>query len=121
MKPEAKVKKAIKAWLHERGIWSAGTTAAAPRRGFMYMPQNVGLGVNGLPDFIGSFFLPAGGVQPFGIEAKAPGGKPTELQKERHAEMRAAGWLVLVADSVSALAELESYLGREIPGTGRTA
>jgi hypothetical protein len=121
--PESAVKKAIKAWLDARGFWRAG--AARPKvdlAGWYYMPQNVGFGTNGVPDFVGSGIrVPGYRPFPWAIEAKAPGGKPTELQKERHAEMRAAGWLVLVADSVSALAELESYFGREIPGTGSPA
>lgn len=108
--PEGKVKKAIKEWLDERGFWRAGAErpATADVQGWYFMPVNNGMGVSGIPDFIGSglrYLMPF----PFAIEAKAPGGKPTELQLERHAEMKAAGWLVLVVDDVSELAHLERY------------
>jgi hypothetical protein len=120
MTPEGRVKKAIKAWLDARGFWRAGADEPPEVRGWYYLPQNMGLGSNGTPDFMGIIKHSPFGI-PFFIEAKAPGGKPTELQKDRHREIRAAGGIGLVADGVSALAELESYLGREIPGTGRPA
>lgn len=107
--PESKVKAAIKRWLDDRGYWRAG--AARPPigvQGWYYMPQNMGMGVSGIPDFVGSGLrccIPF----PFAIEAKVPGGRPTPIQLERHAEMRDAGWLVLVVDDVNQLAELERY------------
>lgn len=113
MTPEAKVKAAIKKWLAAHGFWAAAGKQPAVVRGWYYMPVNNGMGVSGIPDFIGSLVYDAhlGAVVPFAIEAKAPGEGPTERQKDRHVEMRAAGWLVLVADDVSKLAELEAYLG----------
>lgn len=118
--PEGKVKADIKAWLKAHGFWPAGGHRPdGDLRGWYYMPQNNGLGVSGIPDFVGNVIrrivrsghvTPAWSPAPFAIEAKAPGGKPTELQLERHAEMRAAGWLVLVVDDVSQLAELERYM-----------
>jgi len=109
MTPEGRVKKAIKQWLDARGYWRAGD--ARPKdgvRGWYYMPQNMGMGVSGIPDFVGSG-LRGGQPFPWAIEAKAPGGKPTPQQVDRHNEMRAAGWLVLVVDDVSQLAALETY------------
>lgn len=44
------------------------------------------------------------------VEFKATGKKPTPLQLEEHAEMRAAGLAVSVIDSVEAFASLLSYL-----------
>lgn len=119
--PEGRVKDDIKAWLKDHGFWAAG--GPEPKwperttRGWYYMPQNMGMGVNGIPDFMGSFLAQAGYPdapetvwRPFGIEAKAPGGKPTQIQLDRHAEMRATGWLVFVVDDVSQLADLQRYM-----------
>jgi hypothetical protein len=118
--PEGKVKTDIKKWLDDRQFWRAGTARPeAGVRGWYYMPQNMGMGVSGIPDFVGSvtrrieragYASPAWSPAPFAIEAKAPGKHPTPIQLDRHAEMRAAGWLVLVVDDVSQLAELERYM-----------
>lgn len=111
--PEGKVKDAIKAWLDARGFWRAGDDAPSELRGWYYMPQNMGMGTNGIPDFVGSGIrVPGHTPFPFAIEAKAPRKTATAIQLERHAEMKAAGWLVLVVDDVSQLAPLENYLGR---------
>lgn len=111
MTPEGKVKAAIKKRLDSLGLWRAGAPRPATVRGFYYMPANNGMGVSGIPDFVGSIIDRDGVSMPFGIEAKAPGGTPTAIQLDRHAEMREGGFLVLVADDVSALAELEDHLG----------
>lgn len=112
MTPEGKVKKAIRERLAQLGFQRAGDEkkVLAPR-GWYYMPQNMGMGVSGIPDFVGSYVDWAHQPRPFGIEAKARGEKPTALQQERHVEMRAAGWFVLVVDDVSKLSELEVLLG----------
>jgi hypothetical protein len=64
------------------------------------MPVSNGMGVAGVPDFIccweGAFFS---------IEAKAPGGKPTENQLRRHEEIRAAQGIVLIINDVAQLKE----------------
>ena len=90
--PEGRVKTAIKRWLVDRGIW-------------YFMPVSNGMGSMGIPDFICCW---NGGF--LGIEAKAPGEKPTERQLDRHIEMRSANGVVIVADSVSCMKELEPYL-----------
>lgn len=109
--PEGKVKADIKKWLEAHGFWAAG--AERPEMdlaGWYYMPQNMGMGVNGIPDFVGSGIRkPSYTPFPWAVEAKAPGKAPTQIQLERHAEMRDAGWLVLVVDDVSQLAPLERY------------
>jgi hypothetical protein len=121
MTPEGRVKKDIKAWLDARGFWRAGNERRPPDvRGWYYMPVPMGMGVSGIPDFMGVVRRKLGAV-PFSIEAKAPGNKPTPQQSDRHMEIRAAGGFVLVIDDVSQLAEWESYFGREIPGTGSPA
>lgn len=65
MTPESKVKVAIKKILVEYGIWH-------------FMPQPGPYQIAGVPDFLG--ILPWDG-RFLGIEAKAPGGRPTENQK----------------------------------------
>ncbi len=54
------------------------------------------MGVKGWPDYM--FLGPAGLI--FFIEFKAPGGKCTELQLERHARLRKLGFNVYVCDNV---------------------
>lgn len=52
-------------------------------------------GTSGWPDY--EFLIPGGRV--FHIEFKAPGGTCSELQLQRHAELRAIGHEVFVADA----------------------
>lgn len=93
--PEAKVKAAIRAWLRERGIYSA-------------MPIGSGYGSSGTPDFLccwrGRFLA---------IEAKAPGKRSntTHLQDRQLAAIRAAGGIALVVDDIKQLDELEADHG----------
>jgi hypothetical protein len=71
--PEAKVKAKIKAILKEEKIYYA-------------MPIGTGFGNSGVPDFlccVNGLFL--------GIEAKANGGKPTELQKKNLKDIELCG------------------------------
>ena len=112
MTPEGKVKKDLKSELESYGFWFAGRPEPAHVTGWAYMPVNNGMGVSGIPDIVGvhkrtitpsMVGLTLG--QAFTIEAKAPKGKPTEIQLDRHAEIRRAGGIVLVCDSVSTLRE----------------
>jgi len=71
--PEAKVKTKIKAVLKEEGVYYA-------------MPIGTGWGNSGVPDFlccVNGRFL--------GIEAKANGNKPTELQKKNLMDIELSG------------------------------
>lgn len=52
-------------------------------------------GNNGVPDRI--VFLPGGRV--VFVELKAPGKKPTQLQKYQHERLRSLGQLVVIIDS----------------------
>ena len=73
MTPEAKVKTKIKAVLKEEGVYYA-------------MPIGTGWGNSGVPDFlccVNGRFL--------GIEAKANGNKPTELQKKNLMDIELSG------------------------------
>lgn len=100
--PEGKVKDAIKKYLIAKGVWFAGKPPPPVVTGWMYMPVPAPLGVMGIPDFCGLYL-----GRPLYIEAKRPGGKPTEVQNERHKEIRLAGGLVFVITSVE---ELEQAL-----------
>lgn len=93
--PEGKVKKAIKKWLIAKGVWFAGQPAPAVVTGWMHMPVAAPLGVHGIPDFCGIYKF-----KPLYIEAKAPGKQPTDNQLARHKEIRTAGGIVIVADSL---------------------
>jgi len=79
--PEGKVKEDIKKVLKAFGVW-------------YYMPVPSPLGRAGIPDFMG--VTPWDG-KALGVEAKAPGGKPTENQKRFIQEMNDAGALAMVA------------------------
>ncbi len=106
MTPEGKVKKAAREMFARRGLQRIGADPVeGVVRGSYFMTQNMGLGVSGLPDFIGSL-----DGKPFGAEAKAPNGKATTIQLERHDEMRATGWLIFLFDDVKVL-EQEMFGG----------
>lgn len=92
--PEGRVKIKIKALLKARGIW-------------FFMPQNMGLGASGVPDFI--CCLPEENGKLLGIEAKAFGKRnnTTALQdKQITAIQNANGWAIVVDD----VAQLEEFL-----------
>jgi len=100
--PEGRVKKQVKEILKARGIW-------------FFMPQNVGMGVSGVPDFICCAPLPnnlkAGKF--LGIECKAKGKRnnTTALQDIQIAAIQAAGGWALVVDDPSQLEEFLDHVG----------
>jgi len=81
--PEAKVKKKIRDILNEYGVYHV-------------MPATHGYGSSGVPDILvcasGKFV---------GIECKANGGKPTELQKKNLADIVKAGGYSFLVDETS--------------------
>jgi hypothetical protein len=96
--PEGKVKQKVKTILKARGIW-------------FFMPQNVGMGSSGVPDFICCVPLTAHSTAGkfLAIETKAPGKRrnTTALQDIQIAAIRAAwGWALVVDDP----AQLEEFL-----------
>lgn len=107
--PEAKVKEAIKKLLDGMGFWKAGTPKPkVPVVGTYYMPVSNGMGVNGIPDFVGCWkaFGPWG-IR-FDVEAKGPDGAPSPNQLKRHEEIREAGGVVLIISDVSQLTQFFS-------------
>jgi hypothetical protein len=102
--PEGRVKVKIKKVLAAFGLCPAGKEleqSNAP--GWYFMPVSNGMGVGGIPDFIGVFhsFM-------FAIEAKAPKKKPTERQLQRKYGIVNAGGQVFLIDGDTQ--ELETWL-----------
>ena len=96
--PEGRVKAQIKRQLDAWGFWRAGSPEPkVDVVGWYYMPVSNGMGVHGIPDFVGCYL-----GRFFAIEAKAPGelDNTTANQDNRHKEIRAAQGIVLVADDV---------------------
>lgn len=107
MTPEGKVKKSIRDWLVAHGLQPAGGKSPDPVRGWFYMPANNGMGVSGIPDFVGSIGPMA---RFFSIEAKAEGGRVSGPQEARHAEIKSANAIVVVAKGVEDITFLKEFL-----------
>lgn len=93
MTPESKVKAKVKKLLAAHGAYYA-------------MPIGSGFGNSGVPDFlccVNGYFL--------AIEAKANGGKPTELQKKHLRQIDSEGGYAFIVDETN-LANLEDLIKR---------
>ena len=99
--PEGTVKNQIKKVLVEFGVW-------------YFMPQPGPYQIAGIPDFLG--ILPWSG-QFCGIEAKAPGGKPTENQKRVCAEINANGGVAIITSSADEVRDLLHDSQQKAPQT----
>ena len=109
MTPEGRTKKDIKDLFFSRGLIAAGAKECNwPKEvtGWYYMPVPNGLGVHGIPDFVG-FYL----QKFFVVEAKAPGNLDgtTPNQENRIKEIITARGHAIVADSA---ATVEALLDR---------
>lgn len=100
--PEGRVKDLVKAVLEEYGIYPAGHAvwfdddrAAIP--GWYYMPVQTGMGVAGIPDFIGCYK-----GRFWAIETKA-GTELTPNQAQRRIEINDAGGSVFIVRTESDL------------------
>lgn len=98
--PEGRVKKNIKERLEKLGILNAGHKNWVVRvvfrvacTGWYYMPTQNGMGVAGIPDFIGHYK-----GRFWSIEAKARGKTPNPNQVERGKEIRESGAVHFVMD-----------------------
>lgn len=99
--PEGKVKRMVKAWLKTMS------------RQFHFMPVSAGYGVHGIPDFvccINGVFV--------GVETKANGKMPTELQHQRLKEICNAGGIAAVVRRKMDLQALEGLIKNWEPGCG---
>lgn len=82
--PEAKVKAKVVAQLKELGA-------------YYFYPVTGGFGSSGVPDIVGCYK-----GRFFGIECKANGNKPTELQRMNLARIELNGGIALVIDESNA-------------------
>lgn len=89
--PEKKVKDKVTAQLKELGA-------------YYFYPVTGGFGSSGVPDIVGCYR-----GRFFGIECKAKGNKPTELQKLNLNKIEGAGGIALVIDETNA-AQVGRYL-----------
>lgn len=78
MTPEGEIKKQTREMLEELGMICASKAvlATANNTGWFYMPVSNGMGVHGIPDFIGHYK-----GRFFAVETKVPGKDPTTLQE----------------------------------------
>jgi len=105
--PEGAVKEMIKARLEALGCIPAGKSAKVDHThsGWYYMPVSNGMGVHGIPDFIGHYR-----GEFFAIEAKAPGKKPSALQEIQLHAIDRTGGIRAVVDSEE---EMVNFMIRE--------
>ena len=105
--PEGKIKDIVASCLEQHKIYPAKKAGVFPAgvAGWYFMPTTAGLGVKGIPDFIGTYKTLF-----FAIETKAPGKKPTGFQALQIAAIRQAGGAVFVVDSEESLKEFEAWL-----------
>lgn len=89
--PEAKVKATVVAQLKELGA-------------YYFYPVTGGFGSSGVPDIVGCYK-----GRFFGIECKANGNKPTELQKMNLKKIEEEGGIAIVVDEGNAK-EIGAYL-----------
>jgi hypothetical protein len=97
MTAEGKVKLAVAALLTEHQAW-------------FFKPVSNGMGVHGIPDFVGchrGLF--------FGAETKAGKGKMTALQEFQKTKIEAAGGAFFLVNEVDGLKELEEWLCKSKP------
>lgn len=94
MTPEGKIKNEVKKALNRAGAW-------------FYMPVQNGMGVVGIPDFVGCY---RGHF--FAIETKAPGKAKnlTPNQMLRMDEIRAAGGAAFVVDGAESWAQVDEWM-----------
>jgi hypothetical protein len=93
--PEGRIKNLIKALLLKYNIQSATKAGNFPldASGWWFSPSQNGLGVAGIPDFIGHYR-----GEFFALEAKAPGKKPTGFQEHQIKAISSSAGAVFVVD-----------------------
>jgi hypothetical protein len=110
--PEGKVKAKIDKLIAKYRIYQAKDAGTGPDQGlpadavgWYYMASANGYGVKGIPDYIGHY---KGWF--FGVEAKAPGKKPTGFQALQIKAIASSGGAVFVVDGEESLSEFERWL-----------
>ena len=104
--PEGRIKSATEAYLASIDVVSAGraATITPQHKGWYYKPVSIGMGVHGIPDFLGhyqGFF--------FTIETKVPGKDPTPLQQHQIAAVNKTGAVAFVVRCVEDLQYMETW------------
>ena len=107
MTPEGIVKEQVKSYLASIGCIPASQAnrVTIAHRGYYYIPVSNGMGVHGIPDFIGHYL-----GRFFAIETKKPGGTPTALQVMQLTAIEMSGGKVFVIDGD--LTELKKWVER---------
>ena len=107
MTPEGKVKKLVKDYLLSIGLIPAGQAVLCTEAntGWFYMPVSNGMGVHGIPDFIGHYK-----GRFFAIEAKDKGKKPTARQKHQLGALTLTGAKTFVVDSEESLEGVKRWI-----------
>ena len=109
MTPEGLIKARTKKLLAAHDCISASEVGKTKGgAGWYYMPVQAGLGVKGVPDFIGCYK-----GKFFSIETKAPGKRPTDLQAMQIDLIRVARGLCFVIDGDAGLEMLGAWLKGE--------
>ena len=108
MTPEGQIKKLVKDYLTSIGMIPAGQAVLATpeNTGWFHMPVSNGMGVHGIPDFIGHYQ-----GRFFAIETKEKGKKPTDRQKHQLNALSLTGSAVFVVDSEESLEKVKEWVG----------
>ena len=107
MTPEGQVKKLVKDYLVSIGLIPAGQAVLATpeNTGWFHMPVSNGMGVHGIPDFIGHYK-----GRFFAIETKTRGKKPTERQEHQLRALSLTGAKAFVVDSEESLERVKEWV-----------
>lgn len=105
--PEGEVKKVIKSYLEMIGCIPASraVVVSANHCGYYFMPVSNGMGVHGIPDFIGHYK-----GRFFAIEAKVDEKDPTALQQHQLSAINISGGGSFVVRGLDDLDEFRNFV-----------
>ena len=108
MTPEGQVKKLVKDYLISVGLIPAGQAVLCTEEntGWFHMPVSNGMGVHGIPDFLGHYK-----GRFFAIETKTKGKKPTPRQEHQLNALNLTGSATFVVDSEESLGRVKEWVG----------
>ena len=109
MTPEGKVKQEVKDYLNSIGCISAtkASLVTPAHYGWYFMPVTNGMGVSGIPDFLGQY---RGGF--FAIETKVAKKDPTPLQWHQINAINISGGKAFVVRGLGDLGELKEWVAK---------
>lgn len=109
MTPEGQIKKLVKDYLISIGLIPAGQAVLCTKdhTGWFYMPVSNGMGVHGIPDFLGHYK-----GRFFAIETKTKGKKPTPRQEHQLGALALTGAKVFVVDSEDSLEGVKKWVSQ---------